>query len=608
MHTSRGITKIIVWALFVLLFIYVILRAIFVPLQHDEVTTYFNYIHSSNFIPPFAIWDANNHILNSLFTLISYHILGNEPWMLRFPNIVFFPIYYWTAWALIKHFKSSLVKWGCFLAIVCAHYIIDYFSQTRGYGISMALFLVALYCGVNFLKYAKKGYLFWIIGFSALATSANLTLIIASFLLIGYCLMVQLIEERFSRKTFVHVILYICMTALLFTPFLWFSFSLKNTGALYYGGMDGFWKFTGSSLSNYFVGYYNLPLAVGYSFVFLAICYLATMLFLKSKKVTRKFSHPSLLFSALLFGSIVSIFFMRYCMQVNFPEDRTAIYLYPLFIFSIAFTIEDWMPFISKYFRFAAVFLHYIPLHFIGSINLHTTIFPMEDNPPLSYFNFIREAPQESFEYPPTVAGYKMTRLCWSLHNYKSGGFQNELSVSTFVDTIASYQLIDHRHEKPARFNQLYAPILKENNSPMTLYQRKKRLNFTKIGEKSASDLISSNYVEYYHLAEFDIPDSLQQKNFFIGYSGNIISNHSPFIARMVVAQFDDQGKEIHQESTQLDWQRKDWKGEYTYIRNGRIVPTIKQKKTTRIKLYLWDMNSQEYLLQKFHVELFVLE
>jgi len=58
--------------------IYLILRAVFIPLVHDEAATFFHYIHSFDFVPFIAHWDANNHILNSALASFFSGCLGRK--------------------------------------------------------------------------------------------------------------------------------------------------------------------------------------------------------------------------------------------------------------------------------------------------------------------------------------------------------------------------------------------------------------------------------------------------------------------------------------------------------------------------------------------------
>ena len=79
--------SIIAFSISLCIFIYLIIRSIYVPLIHDEAATFFHYIQSSSFIPFHSLNDANNHFLNSLLTYISYTLFGDSEFALRLPNL-----------------------------------------------------------------------------------------------------------------------------------------------------------------------------------------------------------------------------------------------------------------------------------------------------------------------------------------------------------------------------------------------------------------------------------------------------------------------------------------------------------------------------------------
>src|SRR5690606_31314018 len=138
------------------------------------------YIQTGDFLPPNAHWDANNHVLNSLLSYISYRIFGNELWALRLPNILAFILFFWSSWGLSKQLKSIKVRWFFFLALTMSHYLFEFFGQTRGYGLSMGFFIFSIFISTHFISLfsIKKGLLLIFCLF--LATSSNLTLLIPS--------------------------------------------------------------------------------------------------------------------------------------------------------------------------------------------------------------------------------------------------------------------------------------------------------------------------------------------------------------------------------------------------------------------------------------------
>src|SRR5262245_21326935 len=69
----------------------VLTKAAHIPITYDEAFSYMNYARS--FSGFWTLHIANNHYLNSLAMQISAFMFGNEPFILRLPNIVSFYIY-----------------------------------------------------------------------------------------------------------------------------------------------------------------------------------------------------------------------------------------------------------------------------------------------------------------------------------------------------------------------------------------------------------------------------------------------------------------------------------------------------------------------------------
>ena len=78
-----------------LIWIYLWLRAFFIPITYDEAATFYHYIHFGRFLPFIAHWDANNHFLNSALSIISYRLLGSSELALRLPNLIFAPLFFY---------------------------------------------------------------------------------------------------------------------------------------------------------------------------------------------------------------------------------------------------------------------------------------------------------------------------------------------------------------------------------------------------------------------------------------------------------------------------------------------------------------------------------
>ncbi len=597
-----------VWSLFLTLLLYLVCRVVLLPIQHDEAATFFFYIQTGDFLPPNAHWDANNHVLNSLLSYISYRIFGNELWALRLPNILAFILFFWSSWGLSKQLKSIKVRWFFFLALTMSHYLFEFFGQTRGYGLSMGFFIFSIFISTHFISLfsIKKGLLLIFCLF--LATSSNLTLLIPSFILVSYLFLSHLIQSTDKKKTILQLIGLAVVLLILFYPLVLFSFALKHGGALYYGGLGSFWEHTGKTLSLYFFDYYSQWIAIVLSIFFGIIILLFGYLFYKIGEIKKvvKFNF-SFLFGWLFIGAIASIFGLRYLLNVNFPEDRAALYLFPFFIGTIAFLLDDFIVQTKKNLSFLIYPLIFFPLHFLYHINVSTTIFPMEDNPPTSFFKEVSRSNAGYQTYPPTVGGYHMQRLCWAYLNLKHGGKMTEMLVSNHIDTLSDFQIVNTKRQLPENFLSKYEKINKSPINDLTLYKRSKQHNYKLVASKDSISNWNHSDDEFMNLFSFSIPDSLLDKPFFVGITSTIDTHKHPFRSSIVISQKDDAGNEITQESFHLEWMRKMWQNQPNNFNAGMMIP-VREETMKKIDVYLWNPKKNNFLISKGKIKLYVLD
>src|ERR1035438_356265 len=159
------------------LWIYLWLRAIFIPIAHDEVATFFYYVHTGKFFPFFSHWDTNNHYLNSALTWISYHLFGSSPLAFRIPNLLFAPVFFYFCYRIASVLQHPLLRWTFILSLCLAHSFLEFFAISRGYGISMALFLGAAWFLIKFIRTNAPRHIGFCLLFILLGTYANLALI-----------------------------------------------------------------------------------------------------------------------------------------------------------------------------------------------------------------------------------------------------------------------------------------------------------------------------------------------------------------------------------------------------------------------------------------------
>jgi hypothetical protein len=178
-------TKIIFNASILLLVALAAYRAVVMDFTNDEAYSYFLI---QEYHPNLMLGTANTHWLNSICMFLE-KFLGHNAWMYRLHSIIGLGIY---AYCIIKCFyqyTNHVLLTLLALAVMCNHYLFDFFSLARGYALASAFTVLAFY----YLQQATatKPNTFKIYAALALATFANYTCI---YLLYSYML-VDIIKQ-----------------------------------------------------------------------------------------------------------------------------------------------------------------------------------------------------------------------------------------------------------------------------------------------------------------------------------------------------------------------------------------------------------------------------
>ncbi len=605
--TNSKLEKRMMFLIGMSLFVYLILRSIYSPILHDEIATFYHYIQPGIYFPPEAHWDANNHILNSLLTDWSYQLFGSQPWALRLPNVLSFLLFFWATCKIACKLQNVFLRWGLLLALTMSHYMFEYFGETRGYGLSMAFLLWGVFLLIRYLKNSHYWYLAGALTGLLLATSANLTLI-NSCLLISVVIVFSILTNKklVIQLKFAHLITVFVWFALLY-PLINFAFELKERGALYYGGKSGFWDYTGGTLAQLYLGHFSSLIAVLLSLIFLAILALFFWTWKKNKlNVKELIQEHHFIWVYLFVGSIAGIFATRYILDVNFPEDRAAMYLFPYFIASFAFTADVIGKDYSKIRLLLSLPLFFFPIQFLTKVNLKTASFSMEERAPQEFYETIRNTPRLD-QYPLTVGGYITQVLCWHYMNHQDGGNEGRMLYSNHVDTLSDFQIVNKIRTLDSGFLNQYEKINSAPVNDLNLYKRKNPLTKHLVLLRDSITNWTHNNEEYFGFLEIEIPDSLIGKPVFIGIEATLHSNSKPFIASIVVSQKKENYEEVHQETLKLDWLKKEWDNSPSNMIQGLVIPPL-HSETKYLIVYLWNQKKVDFLIHGGACKLFLLK
>jgi 4-amino-4-deoxy-L-arabinose transferase-like glycosyltransferase len=138
------------WALFAAN----VYRAATQSITTDEAFTYSHFVR-----PPLketlGIYDANNHVLNTLLTKASLRFLRLSEFSLRLPSVLFGGLYLWAVYRLARRVFGSGVFFVAAVALLSLNpLVLDYLSAARGYGMALALWMWALEFFLEYLEQA----------------------------------------------------------------------------------------------------------------------------------------------------------------------------------------------------------------------------------------------------------------------------------------------------------------------------------------------------------------------------------------------------------------------------------------------------------------------
>jgi len=319
---------------------YFVTRAYYVPFTFDEAATFFHFVHRGDFWFFTSLPDANNHFINTALTYTSYNTLGSSKLALRLPNLLSAFVFLYYLYRISQVIRNVNIRWMFILSIMFAHYFVEFFAVSRGYGLSMAFLFGAFFHLIRFVSLQTIRDILLISLFLILAEFSNLSIIVLVLAIIGYQILIVLFNpNQLSRKKATKIFL---ITAMQIIPVIfasYYMFYLQEKGSLYYGDSSGFWDLTVQSLILFVAGKKTLMLSLSVISAFIIQIVIISIIYFK-KGLVHLFD-KKLVLSMLLFSTIIGVLLLSVLFGVNHPEDRVAMYFIPLFLGSIFFMADE---------------------------------------------------------------------------------------------------------------------------------------------------------------------------------------------------------------------------------------------------------------------------
>jgi hypothetical protein len=567
--------------------IYLILRAVFIPLVHDEAATFFYYIHSFDFVPFIAHWDANNHVLNSALASFFFWLFGPEEWVLRLPNLLAFPFYAWYIFKLGYFIQTPWIRNSFRFVLLLSHGILEFFALCRGYGISMAAMAGGLYFLMQFQQSSRVKHLIASLIAWNLAVLANLNLSASYLLSLAwvFLLIVFFTKTRRGLKLLVWLSGVFCMAF-----FAVLALELKKRGLLYYGAADGFWEITVQTLIRMLFGFTH-PLISGIVILFTTFIFLSLIYFLITHRINQWFITHHIVWPVFFTANLAAIFLQNKLMHVNFPEDRTGMHLYVLLAGSVLFLADWWKPRFN-YATVVVIPMLLIPLHLITYLNIHFSTQWKQEHIEERLFHTMLED-TKSVNDLPLVGGYVIQHLIWYYYVYRHGGNAPLLSFADYPAFHYDYVLMNKEHRTLTGLKK-YTLLDEDPYSGIGLYKRNQpviRLLDTCWTVENSHDL-STEFMDFFNATtQRYMGDSLA-----IEVKFNITSKAQPFIAYMVVSVDFPEGGTRDYQYANLQWMRDAYTPEQKNFHQIIYIPKMPEQ-PCRLAIYLWNFKKVKFTI-----------
>ena len=582
------------YSLFAILFFYLLLRAYFVEPLHDEAATFLHFVEPGILWGPDMLVDANNHLLNSFLCRGLYMIFGDDMFFLRLPNVFAFILYFWGIVRLIKPLQINLSRVMLLMALTCIPFILEYFANARGYGLSLAFFVCSLVAIRRAATSKESKYVFVTYFFLLLTVYSNLTFLVSAMLAIVLFIVYQIIYNfEIRREDKKYFFLAHASFLVFLIPAFKFARILREGGALYYGSLDGFWRVSGTSLSQNVLFYSEDWLK--WFFILTALGFILYLIHHWRYLGTWKFFKRSdTIVAWFLFGNCIAIVILAKLMNVNYPEDRVGMYLVILFMMLLGFILGNekrtvWMMNLFLFF----------PLSLITNLSLSTSVFSPDDRMSEEFYGRIKKYVNKS----TTVTGYPLMQLTWSLLD-RNKGFETVLLTSKELNYasdifLTKTSMLDNFKESLKD----YDTIAYDQNSGFLGLIHKNPWKKTPLF-KSKFESPRSN-AEFLGIHNGMLADSLYEKQLQFRIRGDIKVSKYTRDFNVVISTFDKDSRPVRYIYFDERWthgQEEEYKLNFN-VAIDKLVDTEKE-----IRVYFWNPQGAEAEIKNGTFEILKLE
>ena len=561
----------------VVVFVYILLRALLVPIIHDEARTFQVFVATGDFLPFHAAWDAGNHVLATALAQVSYALFGPGLLSLRMWSVLAFVLYARYTWLLGGGITSSMVRWCTWSALLCTPFLLDFFSLFRGYGLAMAFLLMSVHHAARFVELGTTRQLAVALFAFALAAFGSLSLLLMWCALVALSLLLTGIRKATSRERVLQFVTTVLLGALPLAYAALFSIGLSEHGALYFGSEDGLFQGTLRSLAYYVLGSDHVIVLLLVTVISFAVIAVAVGEWRKALAEPRAALMATC--AALVVADLSGRVVLGEGSGVLYPTDRTAMQLVPLFLLLFGGAI-DHVARRAPTMRMAALLILVFPLRVAFTANLDRTSYWPEQAIPDSFFRIAQEK-QRSLDRPLMIGAYHQLPSCWRYGNMVRGIVANELDATDFPHAGCDLLMIDTTFKRPPSGFRTIASAATGHN---VLMERVKPLHTALVLDSSY--VVAPTDVEFIELWKGPTA-AFNGREAFVEWSGVISAEVAPS-AVIVLEVSDAHGQHLHYEKVEMA--RGRWSGPRMPLHVALRLPPLAG---SRIAFYIFNQKRE---------------
>ena len=411
-----------------ILLLFLVARAILVPPLHDEIATLFYFVETGDILNDFTNLDANNHLFNSYLGRLLYLLFEPNLFVYRLPNILAFLLFFYSSIQIFKGIPDKKTQFLAVFALSATPFILEYFALTRGYGLGMSFMLFMLVKLNQWLTENSFSSLVFALLAGLLSVFSNLVFLNSFLITLGIVFLFLVYNYRkINLRSLIVNLSILILAFILVLPLINFGLKLRVSKALYYGDLTSFWEVTGSSLSKML--FQTDHYLIKYTLLLFVFGILSYVLF-KSRRFMFNIKHNICFLMSIFFvGNLIAVFLLALIFNVNYPEDRAAIYLVVLGIPILAYAVH------SNRIRGLFIILLIFPILFLFNLNFTHALVTPDQHLQKTFYNKVRA---ESINHPVTI--YPTQHLAWAY--YERNQSQKKLvSSSKTVSDVSDFYI-----------------------------------------------------------------------------------------------------------------------------------------------------------------------